>query len=370
MSFKEMVPIIGLSDRAIRNVLYKHGVEMNRQQYSGQPRKHKVNEDFFKVWTHEMAWVLGLFITDGHVNNATHTICFSQKDERILKLIAKYMTAAYVLAPTGPTSITPTLLINSKELKNDLAKMGITSNKSFTVPFPAVPEEFLPSFVRGVIDGDGWVDKEGYSMNITSGSANFINGILKVFQAWGLNAEITTLVGQSNNTIYRIWIKGKNQLQILSSIIYTNLNDTNFIIHKRIFMSQHSDTFYFVEDTDKIPRWKLSDGKLIHVSENSRVSFRTNISKIILDSLKIKAREHRTSVNYILENGLKNLLGYKLKSLNVQTRPKDRIQFKTTYDQKILAEVKQLAISNKLHANDVIEYSVQFIDWNRLSHKK
>ncbi len=47
MSFKEMIPIIGLSDRAIRNVLNKHGVGMNREQYSGQPRKHKVNENFF-----------------------------------------------------------------------------------------------------------------------------------------------------------------------------------------------------------------------------------------------------------------------------------------------------------------------------------
>ena len=67
MSFKEMVPIIGLSDRAIRNVMYKHGIEMNREQSSGQPRRHRVNEDFFKVWTHEMAWVLGLFVTDGCV---------------------------------------------------------------------------------------------------------------------------------------------------------------------------------------------------------------------------------------------------------------------------------------------------------------
>ena len=60
MSFKEMKPIIGLSDRAIRDVMYKNGVKMNREKYSGQPRKHKVNEDFFKVWTHEMAWVLGI----------------------------------------------------------------------------------------------------------------------------------------------------------------------------------------------------------------------------------------------------------------------------------------------------------------------
>ena len=37
MAFKEMIPIIGLTDRAIRNVLYKHGITMNREQFSGQP---------------------------------------------------------------------------------------------------------------------------------------------------------------------------------------------------------------------------------------------------------------------------------------------------------------------------------------------
>ena len=46
MPFKEMIPIIGLTDRGIRNVLYKHGIQMKREQSSGQPRKHKVNEDF------------------------------------------------------------------------------------------------------------------------------------------------------------------------------------------------------------------------------------------------------------------------------------------------------------------------------------
>ena len=92
MPFKEM-KITGLSDRAIRNVMYKHGVEMNREQSSGQPRKHKVNEDFFKVWTHEMAWVLGLFVTDGCINKDNQTISFTQKDERHSSFSCKYMEA-------------------------------------------------------------------------------------------------------------------------------------------------------------------------------------------------------------------------------------------------------------------------------------
>ncbi|MBP2239873.1 hypothetical protein J2Z40_000426 [Cytobacillus eiseniae] len=238
MPFKEMVPIIGLSDRAIRNVIYKHDIEVNREQFSGQPRKHKVNEDFFKVWTHEMTWVLGLFITDGCINNSIHSISFSQKDESILRLIAKYMEADYVLAPIGPTSSTPTLIINSKKIKMDLEKLGITANKSFTVPFPNVPEEYLPSFVRGVIDGDGWVQRKGYVMNITTCSIHFAEGLLSVFQSWGLRTEITDESTQLGNLIYRVWIKGKFELPKLASIIY-NETSTGYISYKKENMTRH-----------------------------------------------------------------------------------------------------------------------------------
>lgn len=79
MSFKEMTKIIGLSDRAIRNVLYKHKIEMNRSRSSGQPRKNMVNEGFFKTWSNEMAWVLGLIITDGCINKTINTITLTQK---------------------------------------------------------------------------------------------------------------------------------------------------------------------------------------------------------------------------------------------------------------------------------------------------
>lgn len=69
--------------------------------------------------------------------------------------------------------------------------MDITAKKSLTVPFLTVPEEYLPSFVRGVIDGDGWVVSEGYQMNVTSGSFNFAEGLLEVFQSWNLKSDIT-----------------------------------------------------------------------------------------------------------------------------------------------------------------------------------
>ena len=184
-----------------------------------------------------MAWILGLFVTDGHVNSKYHSIYFSQKDERILHLIANYMEADYVLTSFGITKTTPTLIINSKEIKKDLDLLGITARKSLIVPFPTVPEEYLASFVRGVIDGDGWVQKTGYVMNVTTASKEFAYGLLSVFQSWSLRSEITVDQTQLGKLIYRVWVKGKFELPKLAQIIY---NDTleNYVYHKREKMSQ------------------------------------------------------------------------------------------------------------------------------------
>ena len=235
--FKEIKLVTGLSDRAIRKVLYKHKVEMNREQSSGQPRKHKVNEHFFKTWSDEMAWVLGLFLTDGCINNKLCSVTLTQKDERILRLVADLMEADYVLAPFAVTRKTPTLIINSKVIKDDLYQLGIGANKSLTVEFPHIPPNYLPAFVRGVIDGDGWVQKTGYVMNVTSGSKDFANGLLAVFRLWELCSEISMESSQAGHTIYRVWVKGKNDILKLAQIIY---NDTGECYHseKRKRMTQ------------------------------------------------------------------------------------------------------------------------------------
>src|SRR6185312_5355066 len=95
LPYEKLCSIIGLSDRAIRNVLNKHGVQLNP---IGRPRIHKVNEDFFKTWSHEMAWVLGLFITDGHVSKDVHSVYLSQNDEALLTKVAKLMDANPTIA--------------------------------------------------------------------------------------------------------------------------------------------------------------------------------------------------------------------------------------------------------------------------------
>ena len=237
LSYKEIQSVVGLSDRGIRNILYKHNVEMNRTQFSGQPRKHKVNEKFFKVWSDEMAWILGLIVTDGCVNKSTHTISISQKNSDLLNKIATCMDTDYKLIKPSRTRSVYTLAIHSKVIKDDLKNLGINPNKSSTVGFPLVPEEYLPAFVRGVIDGDGWIQRTAYVMNVTSASQGFAEGLLSVFKKWNLRSEITLQTTKKGTTIYRIWVKGKDDIPKLAKIIYNNCNE-NCIAYKRELMTQ------------------------------------------------------------------------------------------------------------------------------------
>lgn len=234
MRYKEMLPIVGLTERAILNVLYKHNIPVNQV---GQPRKHKVNEDFFKTWTHDMAWVLGLFITDGHVSKDIHSINLSQKDEEFLHKVAKLMGTSNIIPPTGTRTV-PMLVINSKKLKDDLAEMGIGPNKSLSVDFPEIPELYMPDFIRGVIDGDGWVGKKGYVMNVTTASQKFANGLLSVFIKWNLRSEITFVETSNNRVIYRVWVKGKYVLPKLAQILYYDEENKNYNTEKKNRMSQ------------------------------------------------------------------------------------------------------------------------------------
>lgn len=114
--------------------------------------------------------------------------------------------------------------------------------------------------------------------------------------------------------------------------------------------------------------WKLTDGKLVQTTDQNRIKFRTNISKLLIEHLSKLADEYDSHPNYLLENGLQNLLSQGTITFNKALRPKDRVQYKTTYDKELLAAVKEFANANNLFINDVLEYSVNFIDYKTIKN--
>lgn len=224
---KEISEIAGVTPRYILSVLKENGVVLTEKR---RTNGHKVNVDFFKTWSPEMSYVLGFVLTDGCISKNTLTI--AQKSPEILEEIKVAMgTDAPVTKRKNGKSFIHTLIINRKEIVKDLANLGITPNKSRSVGFPTVPNEHLPHFIRGVIDGDGWVQDRGYVLNVTSGSKAFADQLKQILVERNFNSRVS-----EESNIYRIWVSGKNDVLRMGKWLYED--------SRNLFLQRKRDRFF------------------------------------------------------------------------------------------------------------------------------
>jgi hypothetical protein len=116
--------------------------------------------------------------------------------------------------------------------------------------------------------------------------------------------------------------------------------------------------------------WKKVRGRLVQTTDTTRVKFRTNISKEILDRLENMADQYGTHVNYLIENGLEEVLKEGVIHFSKELRPKDRVQYKTSYDRELLEKTKEFAAAHKIFINDVIEYSAGHINTENIKSRE
>ena len=163
------------------------------------PIAKKVNKNFFKKWTSEMAYVLGFFMADGNMvltKRGNHYFSFYSADRELLVEIRNFLESDHKLSKrTSENSFR--FQIGNKEMFGDLCKLGVTPNKSKRMKIPEIPSKFVEDFVRGYFDGDGNV-WSGYmnkartnpthalQVAFTSGCLEFLNDLLLILKKKGL----------------------------------------------------------------------------------------------------------------------------------------------------------------------------------------
>jgi len=156
-------------------ISWRHWLRSERRPHL---RKYSINKDFFKVWSHDMAYILGFWWADGNIFKNTFTICQHEKDKYILELFGEKCGSNGKLRKQDNCYI---FSIYSKEIVEDIIKLGGKEDKSLDIKFPYVPNKYLPDFIRGNFDGDGSVyyDKKNdrYGCKFSSCSKEFIYGI-------------------------------------------------------------------------------------------------------------------------------------------------------------------------------------------------
>lgn len=143
-----------------------------------------VNHAFFDQWSDNMAYILGFIWTDGTVADGAangsgrykiHLRC-AIKDAHIIHDIRLAMQSTNKIQHFKSTPVrgiymgAPQIGINmcGRRIVRSLVDLhGVLPNKSnLDLPFPTVPVEYLPHFVRGVLDGDGTICKSGTGFRV------------------------------------------------------------------------------------------------------------------------------------------------------------------------------------------------------------
>jgi len=146
-------------------------------------RKYSVNSHFFKIWSTEMAYVLGWFYSDGCVASATNccSIHLHVKDQYILEKMQRVMDSTH---PLDFHANAVQFRVYDYILRESLIKHGCIPRKSLCVDFPFIPKEYLVHFVRGYFDGDGsiYFNKPNTIKVSFCGSKKFINKLQLLIQ--------------------------------------------------------------------------------------------------------------------------------------------------------------------------------------------
>ena len=207
------------------------GERLGLKRKTNKPRL-KVNEDYFKKWSSNMAYILGFIFADGGIVKITHNgssdkLGFGQnkKDVDILRKIKQMLSAEQALSPSGNYAH---FSIFSQVIVDDLKKLGVLYRKSFRKSrgkIPKIPKKYIRDFIRGIVDGDGSIsfDKKGYPTLSICGRKEVIvfirNHFLSKFNIYSKIGQ-PKKNGKLSNVFYIAY--RANSAKTLINYLYTN----------------------------------------------------------------------------------------------------------------------------------------------------
>ncbi len=129
-------------------------------------------------------YLVGLIATDGCLSSDGRHIDITAKERDFLQTITKQtgLTNRVGIKNKGTDKEAYRFQIANKNFYDFLLSVGLTQHKSLTLGKIKVPNRFFIDFLRGVIDGDGgiqrWIHhtngREQWNLRVTSGSKKFL----------------------------------------------------------------------------------------------------------------------------------------------------------------------------------------------------
>lgn len=203
------------------------------------PISKKINKDFFKVWSHDMAYVVGFFAADGYITHNKRGASYwgiEITDKNLLVTIRKIVASEHTIHArirSGNESTLYRLQIGSKEMVNDLSLLGFFAKKTNIIQIPTMHQKYIPDFIRGYFDGDGNVWSGYMNKNrgkstktilvaFTSNSENFLASLHIHLKSLGIKGGSLRCI--KGKRCYRLTLSTIDSLKIYKIMYNSKIN--------------------------------------------------------------------------------------------------------------------------------------------------
>lgn len=180
MSLTQIAKKLKINRGRLSEYLKQQGFVITNQQNTSNMNTYV----FEKIDTEEKAYWLGFLYADGYVSFDTNHIELSLAtcDSAHVFKFGEFLNFDGTIQTND---IRTRISFRSKKIHDDLIKLGCIPQKSLISKFPnynQVPKHLMIPFIRGYIDGDGYLGMHtnGFGrFSITCGSKSFILGLIK-----------------------------------------------------------------------------------------------------------------------------------------------------------------------------------------------
>lgn len=248
LSQKEIANKYSCCTETIHKILIRNNIEIKTQ-----PRKNKeqINNFFEKIDTEEKAYFLGFLFADGCVYKNQISLEIHNRDRYLLEKFKEILQLnSKISYRKRDNTEVCCIRISSEKMCKDLNQYGIVQNKTYiTKHLPHISIEFLPHFLRGLIDGDGWISIDK-NKNYHIGFVSYSQSICEDFQKYcnllikNKNKSKITLKDKNGHS-YCCQIQGKESTKQLATVLY---KDNNICLSRKYRLVE--PLFDFKDDED------------------------------------------------------------------------------------------------------------------------
>lgn len=228
-SCNEISKVFGYKTRnSVIQKLHRHNIKLRDCNEMNTKMKSYCDFSLKLIDSNEKAYFIGLLLTDGYVINERGYVGIDLSDKDAIEMLCRYINTTYkVIEPTNKGKAKQNkyrIVLYGRELLIEVKRLAVVEKKTYSLARPSLLKEemkYLSYILRGIIDGDGWIRKDGREFFICSASLEFINWCKDMLYYLGFEKIQVSHIKNQYSGIYMIRSASEYNIEILKSKIYS-----------------------------------------------------------------------------------------------------------------------------------------------------